>query len=49
MNTFTIDNETNNITSHTTIEDAEAVANSERFRTEGQLAKLATDWHGPTG
>jgi hypothetical protein len=44
MNTFTIENETNNITIHATFQDAEAVANAERFRTEAQLAKLAADW-----
>src|ERR1019366_8206136 len=44
MQTFTIENETNNITIHTTIQDAEAVANAERFRNEGGLAKLAADW-----
>src|ERR1019366_15244 len=44
MNTFTIESETNNIAIHTTIQDAEAVANAERFRTEAQLAKLAADW-----
>jgi Protein of unknown function (DUF3489) len=44
MKTFTIENETNNITVHATIEEAEAVANAERFRTEAQLAKLAAGW-----
>jgi hypothetical protein len=44
MKTFTIENETNNITIHTTVLDAEAVANAERFRNEGGLAKLAADW-----
>src|ERR1035441_3007041 len=44
MNTFTIESETNNIAIHTTIQDAEAVANAERFRTEAQLAKLAAAW-----
>jgi hypothetical protein len=44
MKTFTIENETNNIAIHATIQDAEAVANAERFRTEAQLAKLAADW-----
>jgi hypothetical protein len=44
MKTFTIQNETNNITIHATIQDAEAVANADRFRTEAQLAKLAADW-----
>jgi hypothetical protein len=44
MKTFTIENETNNITLHTTIQDAEAVANAERFSNEAGLAKLAADW-----
>jgi Protein of unknown function (DUF3489) len=44
MKTFTIDNETNNITVHATTQDAEAVANAERFRNEVGLNKLAADW-----
>jgi hypothetical protein len=44
MKTFTIDNETNNITIHTTIQDAEALRNAERFRNEGGLANLAANW-----
>src|ERR1700688_4392374 len=44
MKTFTIENETNNITIHATVQDAEAVANAERFRNEAGLAKLAADW-----
>src|SRR6202790_4853236 len=44
MKSFTIDNETNNITIHATAQEAEAVANAERFRNEGALAKLAADW-----
>ncbi|MGA7413813.1 MAG: DUF3489 domain-containing protein [Bryobacteraceae bacterium] len=44
MKIFTIENETNNITLHTTVQDAEAVANAERFRNEAGLNKLATDW-----
>src|SRR5450631_1518211 len=44
MKTFTIENETNNITIHTTIQDAEVVVNAERFRNEGGLAKLAANW-----
>ena len=44
MKTFTIDNETNNITVHASAQDAVAVANAERFRNEGGLAKLATEW-----
>jgi hypothetical protein len=41
MKTFTIENDSNNITIHATIQEAEAVANAERFRTEAQLGKLA--------
>src|ERR1700686_4730957 len=44
MKTFTIENETNNITIHTTVQDAEAVAHAERFPNEGGLAKLAANW-----
>ena len=44
MKTFTIENETNNITLHTTIQEAEAVANTESFRNEAGLAKLAANW-----
>ena len=40
MKTFTIENETNNITN----QDGEAVANVDNFRTEAQLAKLVADW-----
>jgi hypothetical protein len=34
MKTFTIETETNNITLHATIQEAEAVANAQRFRNE---------------
>jgi hypothetical protein len=44
MKIFTIENETNNITLHATTQDAEAVANAERFRNEAGLNKLAADW-----
>jgi hypothetical protein len=44
MKIFTIENETNNITVHGTIQDAEAVANAERFRNEVALNKPAADW-----
>jgi hypothetical protein len=44
MKIFTIENETNNITVHATTQDAEAVANAERFRNEAGLNKLAADW-----
>src|SRR6266567_922746 len=44
MKAFTIENETNNITLHATIQDAEAVADAEHFRNEAALAKLAANW-----
>jgi hypothetical protein len=44
MLTFTIENETNNITAHATAQEADAVPNAERFRNEAGLAKLAADW-----
>ena len=44
MKIFTIENETNNITLHTTVQDAEAVANAETFRSESGLSKLAAGW-----
>jgi hypothetical protein len=44
MKIFTIENETNNTTLHATVQDAEAVANAERFRNETGLSKLAADW-----
>jgi hypothetical protein len=44
MKAFTIENETNNITLHATIQDAEAVANAELFRNEAGFAKLAANW-----
>jgi len=44
MKTFTIENETNNITLHSLAKEAEAVPDSERFSNEGALAKLATGW-----
>jgi hypothetical protein len=44
MKIFTIENETKNITVHGTTQDAEAVANAERFRNEAGLHKLAADW-----
>ncbi len=44
MLTFTIENETNNITAHATVQGAEVVPNAERFRNEAGLAKLAADW-----
>ena len=44
MKIFTIEQDTNNITVHATLQNAEAVANAERFRNEAGLAKLADDW-----
>jgi hypothetical protein len=44
MKIFTIENDTNNITLHATVQEAEAVANAERFRNEAGLSKLAADW-----
>jgi hypothetical protein len=44
MKTFTIENETNNITIHATKQEAEAVPDAERFANEAALAKLAADW-----
>ncbi|MGA2715765.1 MAG: DUF3489 domain-containing protein [Bryobacteraceae bacterium] len=44
MKTFTIENETHNITIHTSVKEAEAVPNSERFGNEAALAKIAADW-----
>jgi hypothetical protein len=44
MKTFTIENETNNITLHPTIQEAEAVASAEYFRNEAGLTKLAAHW-----
>jgi hypothetical protein len=44
MKIFTIENDTNNITLHATVQEAEAVANAERFRNESGLHKLAADW-----
>lgn len=41
---FTIENESNNITAHTTVQEAEAVPNAERFRNEAGLAKLTAEW-----
>lgn len=44
MKNFTIENETNNITVHGSVKEAEAVPNSERFTNEAALAKLAANW-----
>jgi hypothetical protein len=44
MQTFTIENETNNVTIHPTTQEAEAVTNADRFCTEARLARLAAEW-----
>ncbi len=44
MKTYTIENETNDITVYASAKEAEAVPNSERFGTEPELANLAADW-----
>src|ERR1700689_4824775 len=44
MKIFTIENDSNNITLHATVQEAEAVANADRFRNESGLHKLAADW-----
>jgi hypothetical protein len=44
MKAFTIENETNNITLHSSEKEAEALANAERFSNEAALAKIAADW-----
>jgi hypothetical protein len=41
---YTIENESNNIMAHATVQEAEALPNAERFRNEAGLAKLAADW-----
>src|ERR1700686_2156914 len=44
MKTFTIENETSNITIHATKQEAEAVPGSECFGNEAALAKLPANW-----
>ena len=44
MKNFTIENDTNNITSHASAKEAEAVPDSERFGNEASLTKLAANW-----
>jgi len=44
MKAFTIENGSNSIRVHATVEAAEAVANAQHFRNEAGLAKLAGDW-----
>jgi hypothetical protein len=44
MSIFTIENETNDITAYATVQEADAVANAERYRNEAAFAKLAANW-----
>jgi Protein of unknown function (DUF3489) len=44
MKIFTLENETNNITLHATVQNAEAMANGDTFRSEAGLNKLAAEW-----
>jgi hypothetical protein len=44
MKTFTIENETNNISIHASARESESIPNSERFGSEAALAKLAVNW-----
>ena len=44
MKTFTIENETNNITIYASAKEAEAVPDSECFGSEAALSTLAADW-----
>jgi septal ring-binding cell division protein DamX len=44
MTTFTIENESNNITLHATAEEAETVAKAECFSTSDELIALAANW-----
>jgi hypothetical protein len=44
MKIFTIQNETNHITLHASVQDAAAVRNAEQFRNEATLAELAAEW-----
>jgi hypothetical protein len=44
MKIFTVENETNNITVHASVQEARLVANAKRFRSEAAFARLAADW-----
>ena len=46
MKTFTIENDTNNITAHPTAKEAESVTGAEHFATAAALAGLAAHWPG---
>ena len=41
---FTIQNETNNIAIHTTVQEASGLANATRFRSEASFTRLAAVW-----
>jgi hypothetical protein len=45
MKTFTIENETTNITLHASLEAAQAVPDSEQFATAEEFASLTGGWH----
>jgi hypothetical protein len=47
MKTFTIENETNNITTYATKHEATAVQNAESFSSAEELAQLASNWPAP--
>ena len=44
MKTFTIENQTNNISAHLTAQEAESVADAERFATAAAFAELTANW-----
>ena len=44
MKFYTIENETNNITVHTSAKEAQAVPDAQRFTTETTFARLAAEW-----
>jgi hypothetical protein len=44
MKTFTIENDSNNITVHASAKEAEVAPDSERFGNEAVLARLAANW-----
>ena len=44
MKVFTIQNETNNIAIHTTVQEASGLANATRFRSEASFTRLAAVW-----
>ena len=44
MRTFTIDNETNAITAHATVQNAVPISGTQHSRSEAELAELAATW-----